>query len=216
MRRSIVILMMMLATTARSQNRFSVEAGAGRTVFNVLNKNNNTDAHNIFTPTVEVNYMHQLNKWVSVGAKLAWQRYSFSYSYNKPTYAGIETEGAHTKANYLFLAPVLDMGIGKKQIVHAYVSPAAGYLLAGKQGINDFLYGSYNSDDKIEKFMFRLNLGLEEHVWKNANWHLVLNEGLSLISTPVSTLPTSKTDVRPGYVYVQIGLQKLTKPRKQQ
>jgi len=223
MSRFIFVVLMLHVAAAYGQGRFGIEAGAGMPLFNVLSKNNNATSRSFVTPMLEINYMHPLNKWMSVGAKLACQRFSVDFSYNKTTSAGNNTDGVHTKSNYLFLAPTLDMGIGKKQTVHAYVSPAVGYLLSGTQTTEDiFQQGSfqsgniYRSDDKIEKIMFRLNLGVEEHVWKNAKWHLIISEGFSVISTPVTTLPTSKTDVRPGYVYVQVGLQKLARPGKQQ
>ena len=128
------------------------------------------------------------------------------------------TYGTHInfKASYLFLAPLFDIGMGRRQVFHIYAMPGMGILLNGQQSLRVYqTLNSVNQSDitsntsqDIYRLIFRFNVGLIQHIQLSNYWHLTFNESVGAVNVLSDEKGTNGVPLRPNYYTLQVGLMK--------
>ena len=156
---------------AQAQDRIWVETGINgpvgyRAGLNVLS----SDIDHLvpyLKPGAAVGYEHRLIPHLFIGGRLSFDNYSFIYQHEQISglysiFSGQPLTTAYTQAtvnsNYLSAAPLVDVGLGRRGIVHLFVMPGVSILLHGdmKTEINNGRgYDTvYNSSSSLSKFFF--------------------------------------------------------------
>jgi hypothetical protein len=213
---SIITFLLISSFIAHSQNRFGIESGILFPTFGIhLGQYNISHSANP-SLTMELNYLRKMNKRLSLGCKLSFQQYVFIYSDNDSHSSYSDNESINVNSNYIFVAPTFDVGLGKHQDIHCFISAAFGGFITGKQvtqihkvynfGQFNSVDDTTNSTDPINKFLFRLNFGFQENgkLWKHI--HITFTEGLCLGSSNMTAIKQSY--VRPSCFFFQIGIMK--------
>ena len=176
-------------------------------------------------PYIGINYLRKVSKHVYFGGKIYWETYSFKRDSTVntdpinlfgPTGPIYKTEVTF-RSSYLFLAPQMDIGLGKHQYLHFYIMPALGLLVNGNQStrINEsgasgvYFDSTRNTSGTIKEVILQLNFGLVQHIPLNNMWHLTVSESLSSIPSFIPLSEKSGTNnmlLSPGGFSLQIGI----------
>ncbi len=172
-------------------------------------------------PTFGVSYLRRVQKHLYVGGKAYVESYSFRYDQVSRTgsYLFGGTDSTHAtqirfKGTYLFLAPLLDLGLGKHQYFHFYIMPGAGILVNGSQSTRLYkLVGSatisditQNTASVMNTVVFRFNVGLVQHIRLSNDWHITINESIGAVSDLSDQKGTNGLPLQPNYYTLQVGL----------
>ena len=221
MKKIVFIALILGCTTfAHSQNRIGLEFGLTNTSFSLGGGNpDNTYKHNSdFEPTVSMNYLRKIDRHVYIGFILGLQAHSFYFS---NTVLDNRVDVYH-KSTYFMMSPVLDLGLGRQQLMHINISLGLGFLTNGNETTNEYTNGnwttpsnSYNSVSNISGFIMRPTFGLKQHVPLSKFWHFTLNEGFGFLVTDLTHAGNLNT-IHPGFVSLQMGvMRKFHRPKTQ-
>lgn len=206
---AFIAFSVLMAHCAQAQNRFGVEIGA-TTNFWTMGGENKTYAHSSDAkPMVSLNYLRKLDRHVYLGAKLSLESYAFYYSVTDNT-KNLRADVNHN-SSYLFVAPMVDIGLGHSQLIHLYFSLPLGFNTSADESSKIFDQGSntaynfINTTSNVNKFVMRPTIGLKQHIPLMKNWHFTLNEGIGFMATDLTTA-SKITNVNPSYLTIQMGL----------
>ena len=222
-----ILFILFFPDTGNCQDRIGIELGMDKTwsykpfLVNGPLESQSSNACSTFG----VSYLTKMNKHLYIGGKAYYESYSFSYDRisdmnNYGLFGGgfDSTYGTHInfKASYLFLAPLFDIGMGRRQVFHIYAMPGMGILLNGQQSLR--VYQTLNSvtqsdvtgntSQDIYRLIFRFNVGLIQHIQLNNYWHLTFNESVGAVNVLSDEKGTNGVPLRPNYYTLQIGLMK--------
>jgi hypothetical protein len=102
-----------------------------------------------------------------------------------------------------------------------YFTGGVGFLLNGYQKTHETFEPGYFqrysdttfiSSGDIDHVVSRMGFGLIEHIRLNKLWHITINEGFTFMLTDL-TIIKNITEVRPGYLSLQVGLMRKLKPK---
>ncbi len=176
------------------------------------------------SPAVDIIYLRKIAGHLFLGGKVGYETYSYTYTDNNfsmgglfgsPNILKVTTVGATN--HYIFLAPVLDLGIGRHQYVHVQLRPSVGFFTQGAQTTEESEFDNevqvsdrkYNTTSFLNATVFRLNIGFTEHLPLNKQWHLTLSESLGILNngTPLSqSAGTNNCNVTSNSFSLQLGI----------
>jgi len=212
-----------------AQDRFCVEAGMNKTWSykpGIGSWNPPYESQTSYArPTVGFSYLRRVGKHVYVGGKAYWESYSFRYDRVSVTNlfnlfgGGVDSTYAtqiRFKASYVFVAPLLDLGVGKHQFFHFYIMPGAGFMVAGSQTTRIYqLAGATTISDNtqittgsIHEVVFRFNAGMVQHIRVSNDWHITFNESIGAVTALSGLSGTNSISLMPNYYTLQVGLMK--------
>ncbi len=185
MKKALLITFLLLCSVlSRSQVRFGAYVAGGITTSSVQD----------VTPSFGIECMKAVDRNVYAGLSMICERYSIISNYSKES---AYTMGFHRtreqKSTYLFVAPKIDGGIGQnKQRIHLLLSLGVGYLLGGSQLTIDqgslvasknarYSLDTFNTSGNINKMVFRMGMGVSEHLGLSRNWELVFTQEAGLL-----------------------------------
>lgn len=214
----ILMLACSLVLPAAAQNRIGFDAGAG---WCYIKNQQYYPGHYKFATDPDiclgVHYLRRMNRHVYIGARLIFQQYTFSYTFDQAD--SIQRNGGEiaTKASYVFLAPTLDIGIDNSQICHVYISGAYGDLIHGTQKNHTYTYNavgpfydnSFRTDGEINKSVTRIDIGLCQHIPINPDWYVTINESYCMLQSSMTTLDNPSYTpfaIRPSYFCITAGI----------
>lgn len=213
-----IFLLLFLAGFAEAQNRIGMDMGAG---WCYLKNGEYTPGHYKFATdpdiTLGVHYQRRMSKNIYIGARVMFQQYTFSYTYDIADSAQRNGGEIAHKSSFLFLAPTLDIGIDNRQIVHVFASYGYGMLLKGTQNNHTYTYYSgsphydngFRTDGEISKTVSRIDFGMCEHIPISPDWYATVTESYGMLQTPVTKLDNPVKPgltLNPGYFCVTIGI----------
>ena len=222
----LIILIYFFSDHASCQNRLELDAGIGRATFSpsLINQpgyDHYSTSDNKFT--TGISYLRKVGGHVYLGAKIYWEQYSFVYEKDNISSDDAGSDHVDHKSSYLFFAPTIDVGIGRRQRCHTYVSTALGNMVSGYQKTNVAYYGiggphfdsTYTSSSSITHLIFRLNFGLVQHIRLDKLWHITISEGFSFMFSNLTVVDNvaDLATIHPGYLSLQVGLMRKLKPK---
>ena len=141
----ILLFCVLIGITATAQNRFDVDFGIGGHPGYGPSIDFSSDTHEIQTakllPCAGVYYQRKTAKHLYLGGKLFFHSYHFNH--NRSTTSNLfdlmfggsidTTNGVQVncRSSYICLAPVLDIGLCKKQVIHLFFMPGIGRMVNG-------------------------------------------------------------------------------------
>jgi hypothetical protein len=221
MKNVLVTLIVFLAIPVHGQSYCTAEIGIGVPTFWSLGLYH--EHHSTFvSPVFELSYLKMIQPRVYCGAKLLFERYSFSYT-SDPHYHNDEV--IH-KSNFLLLAPTIDVSIGKLQNGHVYFFVAPGVLVYGSQSTslsnNSTVISNSNTSNEISKFIVRIGMGLEQHPpIEISNYDIIFSESYSFMAGDLTQLDydasynaSQSKALHPGYFSLKIGVRHKLKDKQ--
>ena len=173
-------------------------------------------------PTIGISYLRKVAPHIFVGAKMYNEGYSFRFDRVNLTnlfnlFGGSDSTYAtqiRFKATYVFVGPIIDVGIGRHQYLHFYIMPAAGFMVQGSQTLRIYqLVGSttlndatWNTTNSIKHEVFRFNAGMVQPIRLSNNWHITINESIGSVTSLSDEKGTNGVPLKPNYYSLQIGL----------
>jgi hypothetical protein len=163
-------------------------------------------------PIFGINYLrgdsaHRHFRW---GGRLSLEQYSF----RRETSEGGNSFGTliEHESSFLFLSPVIDFGVGRKQVRHFFILSDIGVLMQAHQVTTEHYttsghQPSWSSSGDVSALIFRPGIGFSQHVQLNANWDIVFAEVGSVIIGNLTTI--HGTGVHPGSVYITAGFERV-------
>ncbi len=193
MKRTLSSLLLLLSVfSSRAQDRIWVETGINGPVgYGAGLDFLNSDYHYLtpyLKPGVAAGYEHRLIPHLFIGGRLSFDNYTFTYEHIHEdgvfNLFGGTTTTSHTQAtvnsNYITAAPMLDVGLGRRGIVHLFVMPGISILLKGtmRTEVNDGkgYDTSYNSSSSLSKAFCRVGWGVSEQFSLGKDWKIMLTE----------------------------------------
>ena len=136
-----ITLLLLFSNCCFAQNIVGIQVGIGACT-SYLNR------PLLPTPQFEGYFLRALSKHLALGISAGVDRYSFVQTNADPsntTYEGVLS--IKQQSTYLSLSPKADLGIGKRQRIHAIISVGLAKLIGGTQSADityrDTHYGSY-------------------------------------------------------------------------
>ncbi len=221
----ILTLIFFLSINSRAQKSLGVEAGIGQATFapfNFFDQRYEYEHSSRCDFTIHANFLRKFGGHGYVGAKLGYEKYSFTYEQTDPTGIIQSIDDKIHKSSYLTIAPVIDIGLRKRQSVHIYFLGEMGIRLSGHEYTHYVFDGrfsphidsTYRSTNDISPVIVRLGTGLVQHIRLNKLWHITIDEGFSFMLNNLSKT-VNETGIRPGYFSLQIGVIRKCKSLKQ-
>ena len=203
---------------SQAQNRISFELGEGwaslkHGLYSGINYKSASDPELSFG----FSYLRRMNRNIYLGTRLYFQQYAFSYTVFQTDSVKLTAGEIDNKSSYFFVAPTVDIGIDRRQILHGYLSVGYGSYIHGTQKNHTYVYtsggpfndNSFRTDNEINKSVTSVNIGLIEHIRLDDYWHLTFNESYTISQGSVTSLdnPINGTlSVNPHYFNMQIGI----------
>ena len=196
-----IVLLLLLCCCLRgvSQNRVGLEVGLAQPVGYGPGLTGSQYRLSSFTkPSIGISYLRKVGSHLFVGGKVDVETYNYNYRYNVfvadflfSNYTSSDITLVHCNSSYLCLGPQVDLGIGKRQLVHFFIEPAAGLLIHGSQttDVSESVNGALVSDNYqnttvyLRNVILKLNIGLTEHIPVSKLWHLTITETLGVLSS---------------------------------
>ena len=214
----VLLLFLLFSFNTSAQHRFTLELGLGFPAFNT-GLYNGVSANSSCDPNFNIglNYLHKISNHFYAGSSFYFDQYSFSYGVNEiDTLKNRGGSIAH-RSSYFFVAPMLDLGIGRHQYLHTYIAVAYGFLIKGSQRTNTYYYtplvteynNTYPTNTEINKQILRIDLGITQHIRIDNMWHITISECYSFIPGTLTTLDNpinTSLGVHPGYFNFKIGV----------
>jgi hypothetical protein len=151
---------------------------------------------------------------------------SYNLFYNNQAAFGEQGESVLHSSGYVFIAPKIEVCLGKRSTTHFYLCPGVGYNITGKETTRKWnatygsaLLGNYdstiNTTANIKKLAFRINFGFTEYMYASRKWRVILTEDFGFLATDLTTTgsytdpertPYSVQDSKPVYISLLLGI----------
>ena len=214
---TIIGLFILFSGLAHAQNRIGVDMGAGWCY--LKNGEYTPGVYKFATDpdiTLGVHYQRRMNRNIYIGARLMFQQYTFSYTYDKIDSNQRNGGEIANKSSYIFLAPTVDVGIDNRQVVHVFLSYAYGMLYNGTQKNHTYTYynggnfadNSFRTDGEISKTITRFDLGFSEHIRISPDWYATVTESYCMLNDAITQLDNPLVPgltLKPGYFCITVG-----------
>lgn len=201
--KGIVILLVMLHSCifTDAQSRFGAEIGIGAPppygpgLGNMFGPYESQKSATV--PCFGISYMNKVGRHIFVGAKVFYNTYSFTFKHSElnnlfDLFVNVPVTTTSTevtcKNHYISLAPLIDLGVGKRQYIHFFLMPGIGILANGNMSTYGYTnnpnpgtapYDYYaNTTSYLNKNILQVSYGMTEHFPLNKMWHLTLTETL--------------------------------------
>ncbi|PQJ12596.1 hypothetical protein CJD36_002290 [Flavipsychrobacter stenotrophus] len=236
----MLLICSLIGITAKAQNRFGIDVGIGCPPGYGPGLNFSSDSHEIQTskllPCAGIYYERKITQHLYLGGKLFFQRYNFNN--NRSTISNLfdlmfggttdTTNGVQVncKSSYICLAPILDIGLGKKQVIHLFFMPGIGRMIDGTMTTTyyrtysagkfvDYSY-TYNTTSALHPVIFPVSYGMAEHITLSKLWHLTFTETIcNMVGNPIADEKwTDQVPLKPSYVSLQVGVMRKHHPKK--
>jgi hypothetical protein len=131
----------------------------------------------------------------------------------------------HNKSSYVFVCPRIHIAIGKGESFKFYMGGGVGFNMGGEETLRKWdksrgaFEGNYDStfatDANINKMVFRVGFGFEEHLHLGGKWWLTIVQDFGYLANPISKTGDvdyasrtfySPAAMKPGYISLQLGL----------
>ncbi len=140
--RQTVFIFVLFVLSFKGNAQFLVWADIGITqssttfIDNYTSKTSYNDSR--YNPTCSVNAITDFKSNINIGLSLYVTKYAFAYLYSQDSSGAMPYERNSFKNNsvYVYLAPVLDFRIDKKNKWHFEFKPSAGFFITGQDYIN--------------------------------------------------------------------------------
>jgi len=167
---------------------------------------------------------------LGIGANLFYQ--SFSLLYDREQYDsrhGLGNAGVmdRVKAAYIFITPKFDVGIGRHQNTHGYITVGAGFKMSGFDTLRKWDHslgnpgvGNYDStldmSKNLKSMALRFGAGFKEYIYLGNHWRFTITEDFGFLASPITSTGSpadpSRTQysppkgLNPVYLSIQIGI----------
>lgn len=220
------LLLFGAAISTQAQSRFSIETGIGGPMgygpgFGNVLSSESDHLTPYFKPTVSLGYEHRIVPHLFIGGKITFENYTYTYQhehlnglFNLFSQTPITTDitRVHANSNYLSVAPLLDVGLGRRGIIHFFLMPGINFLLGGTMQ-TDITEGSgytssANTSQYLNKVFFKVGYGMSEHIPVGHNWQIMFTETVANIAAGSITdiQGTNGFDPTVNYFSLQFGV----------
>jgi hypothetical protein len=213
-------------TSSHAQSQLSIETGIsgpwgyGPGLGNIISSESSYLTP-YFKPNLSIGYQQQIIPHLFVGGKITFENYTYTYQHEhinglfdlfSPTPMTTDVTRVHVNSNYLSIAPILDVGLGRRGIVHFFVMPDFNIMIGGTMQ-TDITYGygyssSANTSSYLNNGFFKVGYGISEHIPVGKYWQIIFTETLSNIAagSVARTQGTNGFDPTVNYFSLQFGV----------
>jgi hypothetical protein len=180
-------------------------------------------------PSAGIEFVKGMGQRTGLGFNLFYQGYSLYYDNEKNSAkhgTGIAGAILRHASSYVFVAPRVEYGIGRKQKIHFYANVGVGFKISGFDSLrkwdhsyNNPSVNNYDSSLDMSKNMnsmlMRVGVGFKEYFNLGKHWRFTLTQdfgflpmGLTKTGDPYNASRTYYTPqkLNPGYISLQLGI----------
>lgn len=177
-------------------------------------------------PCFGIYYQRKTARHIYIGGQLFFRSYNFSN--NRKTISNLfnlfgggtdTTVGTQVncKNNYLCIAPMIDIGLGKKEIIHLFFMPGIGVMTNGYMTTTYYKTHSenkvidyndtYTTSSALNTIIFPVSYGMIEHIRLSNLWHITITESISNTLGPIADQKwTDNVPLKPNFLSLQLGI----------
>lgn len=152
--------------------------------------------------TIQIRALQNIDSLIEIGATLSYEQYDFTVGTRTPATNPTNGIDLDYSGNYIFLKPIVGIGIGPKRIFHFYVVPSLGVLTNGYESMRWYDKNkpadkyTYAHSNGMNRLLFRIGLEAEQQLPLSGSWRVLINEGYQFAISKITSSEVLRNDAR--------------------